>query len=80
MPGKVIQMRLQKLYRDEKIGEFLDRVAETRPDDRAPVTTVEEIEDTLGWSRSDAVHVLSELGSKGKVETTALVAEGARPV
>ena len=67
MSGRVAQMRLQKLYRDEKIREFLDRVAETRPDDREPVTTVERIEDTLGWSRSDAVHVLSELGSKGKV-------------
>src|SRR5215212_2836958 len=67
MAGRVLQMRLQTLYRDEKIREFLDRIAETRPNDREPVTTVEEIEDTLGWSRSDAVHVLSQLGSKGKV-------------
>src|SRR3954454_22482673 len=67
MPGNMMQRRLQKLYRDEKIREFLDRIAETRPNDREPVTTVEEIEDKLGWSRSDAVPVLSELGSKGKV-------------
>jgi hypothetical protein len=67
MPGSIIPMRLQRLYRDEKIKEFLDRIAETRFDDRKPVTTVEEIEDKLGWSRSDAVRVLSELGSKGKV-------------
>src|SRR3954464_5396402 len=67
MPGSIMQRRLQRLYRDEKIREFLDRIAETRPDDREPVTTVEEIEDKLGWSRSDAVHVLSQLGSKGKV-------------
>src|SRR3954454_11818878 len=67
MPGSIMQKRLQRLYRDEKIREFLDRIAETRPDDREPVTTVEEIEDKLGWSRSDAVRVLSELGSKGKV-------------
>src|SRR3954464_6373272 len=67
MPGRVIQMHLQRLYKDEKVREFLDRVAETRPDDRAPVTTVEEIEETLGWSRSDAVHVLSQLGTNGKV-------------
>ena len=67
MPGRAIQRRLQRLYGDEKIRDFLDRVAETRPDARAPVTTVEEIEGTLGWSRSDAVHVLSELGGKGKV-------------
>ena len=67
MPGSIMQRRLQNLYKDGKIREFLDRIAETRPDDREPVTTAEEIEDTLGWSRSDAVHVLSQLGSKGKV-------------
>jgi hypothetical protein len=67
MPGGIAQRRLQRLYKDEKIKEFLDRIAETRPDDREPVTTVEEIENKLDWARSDAVHVLSQLGTKGKV-------------
>src|SRR4051812_12283716 len=67
MTGSMMQRRIQKLYRDEKVREFLDRIAETRPNDREPVTTVEEIENKLGWSRSDAVHVLSQLGTKGKV-------------
>jgi hypothetical protein len=64
MVGSMMQRRLLKLYKDEKVKEFLDRVAETRPDDREPVTTVEEIEEKLDWARSDAVYVLSQLGSK----------------
>src|ERR1044072_6720109 len=67
MPGSIMQRRLQKLYGDGKIREFLDRVAETRPDARAPVTTVEEAEGTRGGARPAAVHFLAELGGRGKV-------------